>query len=92
MNFIKKEAKMIGGNYSLFLSIENYNPIMASKIGQNFFELLSTKKSFIFVPTVLATLPNRTASQGESFAKKLIFKIIHLPCLSMKHTWKVFSF
>ncbi len=28
----------------------------------------NTKKVYTFVPTVLATLPIRTASQGESFA------------------------
>ena len=50
------------------------------------------KDTCIFASTVLATLPMRTASQGESFIKNISIKIIHLPCLSMKHTWGVFSF
>lgn len=72
------------------LSCSGFDVIMTKTIQKG---IAFIKNSGIFASTVLATLPLRTASQGESFAFiPFLFQIIHLPCLSLMHTWRVFLF
>ena len=56
--------------------------LLSKKVMQKCLYILCT--CYTFAPTVLTTLPVRTASQGESFAFIYFSKIMHLPGLNSK--------